>query len=122
MISSGVTRRKAASRLRVSSFVPLNFGILVDVARVAVHRLEHRPRRGAQVRGVDHGESRRHHELLAHRIPERIACHCARRRQRPWRRCRELGMREQGGRAADGEQAREVPSGNRHDLSSLPPI
>ena len=47
--------------------------IHVHAARLARQRLEHRPGRRAQVRGVHHRQVRRHDELLADALPERLA-------------------------------------------------
>ncbi len=81
-----------------------------------LQRFEHRPRGGAEVGGVQHAEVGGHHELRAHRFPERFAGAADGRRER--RRLRVLPRPDRIGeerrRATNCKQTGEVATGNGH--------
>ena len=82
-------------------------GVLIEVLREPVHRLENGAGRRTQIRGVEHRELFGHHELIAHGHPEFLVGRRGRGRQieGAWpRRVR----RQERGRTADGQEPGKV--------------
>ena len=77
--------------------------ILVHVPGQPVHRLEHGAGRRTEVRGIQHRELFRHHELIAHALPELFVWRRGRGRQVEGAWPRHV-RRQERGRTADGQK------------------